>query len=168
MNKKYLPALVCGFGAAVLTTIPGMENVACCLLAPAASGVSIFLYKKSQPGILKIGTGTGIMLGLLTAIFAALFASSFEIIITYITRSSDLAVSIPQAEQLVKDMNLGPAAEDSIEVLKQMVSEIQSKGFSFLYAILITLTNLITYSIFGIIGGMVATAIINKRIIKSN
>ena len=65
-------------------------------------------------------------------------------------------------------MNLGPAAEESIGVLKQMLSEIQSKGFSFLYALLITLTNLITYSIFGIIGGMVATAIINKRNIRLN
>lgn len=163
MNKKYLPALVCGFGASVLTTIPGMENVACCLLAPVASGISIFLYKKSQSGLLKIGTGTGILLGLLTAIFAALFASSFEIIVTYITKTSDLVTSMPQAEQVVKDMNLGPAAEDSIEVLKQMLSDIQSKGFSFLYALLITLTNLITYSIFGMIGGVVATAIINKR-----
>lgn len=167
MNKKYLPALVCGFGAAVLTTIPGMESVACCLLAPVASGISIFLYKKSQPGVLKIGTGTGILLGVLTAIFAAIFASSFEIIITYLTRTSDLTVSIPQAEQVVKDMNLGPAAEESIGVLKQMVAEIQSTGFSFLYAFLITLTNLITYSIFGMIGGMVATAIINKRNINS-
>jgi len=163
MNKKYLPALVCGFGASVLTTIPGMESIACCLLAPIASGISIFLYKKSQPGIYKIGTGTGIVLGLLTAIFAALFASSFEIVITYITKTSDLATSMPQAEQVVKDMNLGQAAEESIKVLKQMMSDIQSKGFSFLYALLITLTNLITYSIFGMIGGMVATAIINKR-----
>lgn len=167
MNKKYLPALVCGFGAAVLTTIPGMESIACCLLTPAASGVSIFLYKKSQPGILKIGTGTGIMIGLLTAIFAALFASSFEMITTYITKTSDLSFSIPQVEQLVKDMKLGPAAEESIGVLKQMISEIQSKGFSLLYSILITLTNLITYSIFGMIGGLVATAIINKRNINS-
>jgi len=167
MNKKYLPALVCGFGAAVLTTIPGMENVACCLLAPVASGISIFLYKKSQPAVLKIRTGTGILLGLLTAIFAALFASSFEIVVTYITKTSDLVTSMPQAEQVVKDMNLGPAAEESIEVLKQMLSDIQSKGFSFLYALFITLTNLITYSIFGMIGGVVATAIINKRNIKS-
>jgi len=168
MNKKYLPALVCGFGAAVLTTIPGMENVACCLLAPVAAGISIFLYKKSQPGKLKIETGTGILLGLFTAIFAALFASSFEIIITYITKTSDLVTSMPQAEQVVKDMNLGPAAEESIEVLKQMLTDIKSTGFSFLYALLITLTNLITYSIFGMIGGMVATAIINKRNIRSN
>lgn len=163
MNKKYLPGLVCGFGAAVLTTIPGVQTIACCLLVPIASVISIFLYKKSQPGLLKIQTGTGILLGLLTAVFAALFASGFEIIITYITRTSDLVTSMPQAEKVVKDMNLGPAAEESMEVLKQMVSEIQSKGFSFLYAFLITTTNLITYSIFGMLGGLIGTAVINKR-----
>jgi hypothetical protein len=163
MNKKYLSALVCGFGAAVLTTIPGIQSIACCLLVPVASIISIFLYKKSQSGLLKIGTGTGIFLGFLTALFAALFASAFELIITYLTRTSDLVVSMPQAEKLVKDMNLGPAAEESIELLKQMVKEIQLKGFSFLYAFLITATNLITYSIFGMLGGLIGTAIINKR-----
>jgi hypothetical protein len=163
MNRKYLSALVCGFGAAVLTTIPGIQTIACCLLIPIASVISIFLFKKSQPGLLKIRTGTGILLGILTAVFAALFASGFEIIITYITRTSDLVTSMPQAEQVVKDMNLGPAAEESIEVLKQMVREIQSKGFSFLYAFLITTTNLITYSIFGMLGGLIGTAVINKR-----
>jgi uncharacterized membrane protein (UPF0136 family) len=163
MNKKYLSALVCGFGAAVLTTIPGVQTIACCLLVPVASAISIFLYKKSQPELIKIQTGTGIFLGLLTAVFAALFASGFEIIITYITRTSDLVTSMPQAEKVVKDMNLGPAAEESMEILKQMVSEIQSKGFSFLYAFLITTTNLITYSIFGMLGGLIGTAVINKR-----
>ena len=166
MNKKYLPALVCGFGAAVLTTIPGLEGIACCLLAPVASGISIVLYKKSQPGMVKINTGTGILLGFLTAIFAALFASSFEIIITYITRTSDLVTSLPQAESIVKDMNLGPAAEESIELLKKMISEIKINGFSFMYAFLITLTNLITYSIFGVLGGLITTAILNKRSIN--
>jgi hypothetical protein len=70
---------------------------------------------------------------------------------------------MPQAEQVVKDLNLGPAAEESMEVLKQMVRDIQSKGFSFLYAFLITITNLITYSIFGMLGGVIGTAIINKK-----
>lgn len=163
MNKKYLSALVCGFGTACLTTVPGIQSIACCLLIPIASVISIFLYKKSQRDLLRITTGTGIMLGLLTAIFAAVFASSFEIIITYLTRSSDLVVSMPQAEQVVKDLNLGPAAEESIEVLKQMVRDIQSKGFSVLYTFLITITNLITYSIFGMLGGVIGTAIINKR-----
>lgn len=168
MNKKYLPALVSGFGAAVLTTIPGVESFACCLLVPIAAGVSIALYKKSQPEILKIETGTGLMLGFLTALFAAIFASSFEILITYLTRTSDLSVSMPQAEQLIREMNLGTAAEESIEILKQMITDIQTTGFSFLYSVLITLTNLISYTIFGLLGGLVATAIINKRNINTN
>ena len=168
MNKKYLPALVCGFGAAVLTTIPGMGGIACCLLAPVASGISIVLYKKSQPGLVKINTGTGVFLGLLTAIFAALFASSFEIIITYLTKTNDLITSLPQLEGIVRDMNLGPAAEESIDLLRKMIADIQSSGFSFMYAFLITITNLITYSIFGMLGGLVATAILNKRNINQS
>jgi len=163
MNKKYLSALVCGFGAAVLTTIPGMESIACCTLVPIAAGISIFLYKKSNPEISKIRTGTGILIGVLTGIIAALFASGFEVIITYLTKSSDLVVSMPQAEQVVKDLNFGPAAEESLNILRQMIVEIQTKGFSFLYTILITITNLITYSIFGILGGVIGTAILNKR-----
>ena len=163
MNKKYLSALVCGFGAAVLTTRPLIQTIACCFLAPLASVISIFLYKKSEPGLIRIKTGTGIFLGLLTAVFAALFASGLEVIITYITKTSDLVASIPQAEKVVRDMNLGPAADESIEFLKQMVNDIQSKGFSLLYSFLITVTNLITYSIFGMLGGLISTAIINKR-----
>ena len=60
-------------------------------------------------------------------------------------------------------MNLGPAAEESMKILKQMVTDIKSKGFSFLFAFLITITNLITYSILGMLGGVIGTAIINKR-----
>ena len=168
MNKKYLSALVSGFGASVLTTIPGVDSFACCLLIPIASGVAITLYKKSHPELLKIETRTGIFIGFLTSIFAASFASLFEIIITYLTNSSDLVVSMPQIEQAVRDMNFGPSVEESLEILRQIVVDIQTTGFSFLYAILITLTNLITYSIFGLLGGLVATAIINKRNIKSN
>lgn len=163
MNKKYLAALVCGFAASVLTTIPGLEGIACCTLVPLASGFSVFLFKKSQPGLIKIGTGTGLILGLLTGIIAAIFASSFEIVITYLTKSSDLIASMPEAEKVIKDLNLGPAAEESMNILKKMVTEIKTKGFSLIYTFIITLTNLITYSIFGLIGGLVSTAIINKR-----
>ena len=65
-------------------------------------------------------------------------------------------------------MNIGQAADDAMELLKQMVAEIQSKGFSFYFSLIITLTNLISYSIFGMLGGVVATAIINKRNIRSS
>jgi hypothetical protein len=163
MNKKYLSALVCGFGAAVLTTIPGLETFACCLLVPIASIISVRLYKKSIPEIAKLNTGTGVILGLLTGLFAAAFASTFEIIITYLTKTNDLVFGLPQAEQVIRDLNLGDAAKESMELLQKMVSDIQTKGFSILYTIIITFSNLLTYSIFGMLGGVIGTALNNRR-----
>jgi hypothetical protein len=65
-------------------------------------------------------------------------------------------------------MNLGSAADESIEILKQMANDIKTKGFSFLYVLMISITNLITYSIFGMIGGLTGTALVNRRNINLN
>jgi len=163
MNKKYLSALVCGFGAAILTTIPGIESIACCLVVPVASGLAVGLYKKSSPDLFKVETGTSILIGILTGIFAAFLASGFELILTYITKTNDLVVAMPETEKLLKEMNLGPTAEESLEILRKMTREIQSDGFSFFYSFFITLANLISYTIFGILGGLLGAVIVNKR-----
>ena len=163
MNNRYLPALVCGFGAAVLTTIPGLESFACGLLVPIASVLSVRLYKKANTEIAVLNTGPGVFLGLLTGIFAAGFASIFEVIITYFTKTNDLVAGYPQAEQVIRDLNLGDMAKESLILLKNMISDIQTKGFSFLYAVIITFSNLLSYSIFGMLGGVIGTAMINKR-----
>jgi hypothetical protein len=163
MNKKYISALVCGFAAAVLSIIPGLESIACCLFVPVASGFAVALYKKSSSEINRINTGTGVLIGLLTGIVAALLAVLFEMILTYITKTNDLIVAMPDSEKMIKDMNLGPTAEEALNLLRRMVNEIQTTGFSFFYLIIITIMNLITYTIFGILGGVVGTVIINKR-----
>lgn len=163
MNKKYLPALVCGFGASVLTIIPGLESFACCLVVPVAAAISIGLFKKSHPEVLRIDTRTGVLLGLYTGLFAAIFASCLEIILTFITKSNDLVLAIPQMEAVINELNLGPEAEASIKIIKQMVAETQLTGFSLLYSVLITFSNLLTYSIFGMLGGTLGVLIIRKR-----
>jgi len=63
--KKYLPALVAGFGAAVLSTVPGIKNFSCCLLVPGAAAISILLDKKISNSFQKINLGKGIGFGLL-------------------------------------------------------------------------------------------------------
>ena len=147
----------------MLTTIPGVESLACCLLVPIASIISVRLYKKANQEIGRLNTGTGVILGLLTGIFAAIFASIFEVLLTYITRTNDLVVGYPQAEEVIRDLNLGNAAKESLKLLKKMISDIQTRGFSFIYTVIIMLSNLISYSIFGMLGGVIGTAIINKR-----
>ena len=52
--KKYSPAIVCGFGAAVFSILPGVDKAfSCCLFLPAATGISLFLYKKINDRRLK-------------------------------------------------------------------------------------------------------------------
>ena len=168
MNNKNLSALVCGFAAAVLSVIPGVASFSCCLVVPVASGFAVALYKKSNAEMNKIQTGTGVMLGFLTGIFAAVLAGVFEIILTLITKSNDLVAALPQTEEMIKNMNLGPAADEALGLLRQMVNEIQSTGFSFIYSVIIVVTNLITYTIFGMLGGVVGTVIINRRNASKN
>ena len=57
--KKYLPTLVCGFGAAVLSTVPGIKNFSCCLLVPAAAAFSILLDKKINQSNEKVQLSKG-------------------------------------------------------------------------------------------------------------
>lgn len=164
MFKKYLPALTAGFGASVFTTIPGLKDLACCLLVPAASFMALFLYKKVNAIDERIPASTGVMMGLATGLFAALFTTTLDVIITLITHSNDLMRTLPQTEVIISEWNLGPVMNESINLLKQMAKDINANGFSLLYTIMILLSNSITYSIFGLIGGLAAAAVFNKRL----
>ncbi|HEY7752064.1 MAG TPA: hypothetical protein VH917_07205 [Ignavibacteriaceae bacterium] len=163
MKNKLLPAVLCGFGAAVFTTIPGIKNIACCLVLPLAAVISLYLYRRVTHEQSKIPTGTGLLLGFLTGVAAAIFGSVFDILITFITKSNDLITGLPQSKSLIQNWNLGPLVEESIKMLEDMADEIQTSGFSILYSILITISNLLVYSIFGFLGGALGLAIFNKR-----
>jgi len=163
MNKDYLPAIVCGFGAAVLTTIPGFKNFTCCLLVPVASFVAIVLYKKTNRLDEKIAVSKAIILGLLTGIVAALFSTFFDLLITYITHSNEFIAGLPQTELIISDLNMGAIMDESLKLIKQMGKDIEANGFSALYTIMIFLSNILTYTIFGILGGAVGAAILNRQ-----
>jgi hypothetical protein len=107
------------------------------------------------------------MLGFLTGLFAALFSTGFDVFITLLTRSNELVQNFPEAEALINKMNLGEGAQEAIKLIKQMTEDIQQNGFSLLFTIMILASNLISYIIFGLVGGGVATAIINSRVKNS-
>ncbi len=167
MNTKYYPSLISGFGAAVILTIPGTKNFACCLLIPIASALSIYLFRKSTNSNDRLSTSIGLLLGFLTGLFAALFSSGFDVLLTYLTKSNELVQNFPEVEAIINKMNLGKSAEQAINLIKGMTNDIQQNGFSFLFAIMILVSNLISYTIFGLVGGGVATAIINNRVKNS-
>lgn len=162
-SNKYLPVLVCGFGAAVLTTVPFIKSFSCCLILPAASFGALYLDLRVNKTILPIETKYAIFYGLLTGIVVALFSSAFEILITFVTHSNDFISTLPQTESAMRSLNLGSLIDQTMGLLNKMSTEIVANGFSLLYTIAITFSNIIIDSIFGIIGGVIGMIVINKR-----
>jgi len=161
--NKYLPSIVTGFGAAVLSTIPGIKNLNCCLIIPAAAFLSIYLYNKSTGNDSPIKLNKALSYGLLTGLIAALFSSLFDILITYITHSNDLVVGLEQTQEMMQELKLGTLIDASMEILRTMVKEIEVTGFSALYTVMITISNFFIFSIFGMLGGLLGMAVLNKR-----
>jgi len=161
--NKYLPSIVTGFGAAVLSTIPGIKNLNCCLIIPAAAFLSIYLYNKSTGNDSPIKLNKALSYGLITGLIAALFSSLFDILITYITNSNDLVVGLEQTEEMMRELKLGALMDASLEIMRTMVKEIESTGFSALYTVMITISNFFIFSFFGMLGGLLGMAVLNKR-----
>ncbi len=161
--NKYLPSIVTGFGAAVLSTIPGIKNLNCCLIIPAAAFLSIYLYNKSTGNDSPIKLNKALSYGLITGLIAAFFSSLFDILITYITHSNDLVVGLEQTQEMMQELKLGTLIDASMEIMRNMVEEIEATGFSALYAVMITISNFFIFSIFGMLGGLLGMAVLNKR-----
>lgn len=162
-SKQYISPLVCGFAAGVLSIIPGLKPVACCLIIPTAAFFSLYLNQKINRTSEAITSRQAITFGLLTGLFAALFSTSFDLLLTLITRTNEFVETLPDTEALMRELHLGPFMEETIKALNVMASDIKNSGFSFLYLIAMLFSNLFTNTIFGLIGGLLGMNYLNKR-----
>lgn len=163
MKNKISPAIVCGFGAAVLGIIPGVKSFGCCLLLPASTVLGLYFYLRITSFARSITPKTALFIGLITGLSSAFFSGFFDIIITYIFRTNDLVFSLPQVEILLSSYNLGDIGKETINLLRGMSKEITMYGFSPLYASYLLFSNLFIDSIFGMIGGLIGMSIFNKK-----
>lgn len=166
--KKYLPTLVAGFGAAVLSTVPGIKNFSCCLLVPGAAAISILLDKRITNNFEKTNLGKGLGFGLLTGMFATFFITIFEMLVTYFAKTNDFIDSIPQSEMVIRQWDLGPLVDESLKMMKSVAKEIRKSGFSFTYLLMIFSSNFLINSIFGMIGGAFGVSLANRKSKEEN
>lgn len=162
-SNKYLPILVSGFGAAVLTAVPYVKAFSYFLIIPAASFVALYLNLRVNNVLPPISIKSAIVYGFLTGLVLALFSSTFEILITFIAHSNDFVTTLPQTEAAMRSLNMGSLLDQTMGLLNKMSSEIVTYGFSLLYTIAITFSNVVIDSIFGIIGGLIGRLILNKK-----
>lgn len=162
--KKYLPALVCGFGAGVLQIVPFIKSFSCCFVMPLAAFFALILEQKSTNSHHKIITKNAVLIGLFTGLFAALFGTTFEILITLITKSNDIIVTFPELQKMVEGFPVSNEMKNEvIQIFQNVREDILNYGFSFLYTFSILINNLIVNPIFGIAGGLIGAQIINNK-----
>jgi hypothetical protein len=74
-----------------------------------------------------------------------------------------LVVGLEQTEEMMQELKLGKLIDASLEIMRTMVTEIKETGFSALYIVMITISNFFIFSIFGMLGGLLGMAVLNKR-----
>lgn len=162
--KKLLPALVCGFGAGVLSIVPIVKSASCCLIIPAAAVFALILKQRSTYSNDKIRPSEAVVQGLLTGIFAAVFATIFESLIIFITRSSDITGTLPELERVVSSYTTPEMADQMMNMLYKVADDVKNYGFSLFYTLSILFSSLFINSIFGMAGGLLGMQLINNRI----
>ena len=163
--KKYLAAIICGFGAGVLQIVPFVKSFSCCMILPLAAFISLLLDQRATRIFEKIPMKKALLFGLFTGLFAALFGSVFEILITFITKHNDVIASFTDLQRIVQNLPLSEEIKKEILNLFQSVREdILKNGFSLLYTFSVIVNNFIVNSIFGSVGGLIGAQIINSRL----
>ncbi len=162
--KKYLPSLVCGFGAGVLQIVPFVKSFSCCMIMPLAAFLALLLDQRATNSFGFISAKKALMIGLITGFYAALFGTVFELFITFVTKQNDVIAAFPELQRMIQGF---PVTEDIknevISLFQKVRSDILTYGFSWFYTLSVVVNNFLVNIVFGIVGGLVGSKIINSR-----
>lgn len=152
--SKLQPTLLAGLFIGVLSALPVISagNCLCCLWVVSGGVLAAYLLQQNQDW--PIEAGDGAIVGLLAGIVGAFVAS---------------AVSIPIA------MVMGPitgdwlqqisqSAGDAPPELRDLIEQLGSGGLGGVAIVLGLLLNLVFFSVFGLLGGLLGQAIFKKTV----
>ncbi len=166
VNSKYFPTLVSGFAAGVLTTVPHIKTLSCCILVPAAVVFALYADKRISGSKSPIILKSALMFGLMTGLFTTLFGTTFDVLITFITRQNEFVLAYPDVLKMLGEMQFFPKGDSSykeaLDILENTRNEIVETGFSFFYTFMMLINNLIFYPVFGLLGGLLGKAILDR------
>ncbi len=163
-NKKYISPLVVGFAAGILSIVPVIKSLGCCLLIPIAAFASLMLEQKANSNFSKLEIKKGVIFGLVTGVTATLFGTFFDFAITLITKSNDIVIAFPQLVETINQFPIDTATQQEVlSLLGGVIENIKTNGFSLLYTLSMFVNSLLSYSVFGMLGGIIGVQILNSR-----
>jgi len=157
-SKRLLPALVCGFGVAVISIIPIIQAMNCCVFTPLAGGLGVYLVFKQSHGDegFRLQTSEAMIMGLLIGLISGVFDAVFQSIIIAVSKTNPVDDAIFIIKEYVQ-------ITDIPNIILDMAKEIEEKRFSLVLTISIFFTNFIVNTIFAAIGGLIGISMIKRR-----
>lgn len=156
------PSLVIGFGIAALLSIPGLQIMFFFIL-PAGAYLAIGYDFKLHPEKSKKLFPSALATGVKTGLFAALFMMFIESLLTYIFKTNNIVMFLPEAVKVIQDLGM-PQTEESVKILEDISTQIKLHGFSAIYTVVYFFSNLITNIIFCTVGAVIFGIIYNNKI----
>lgn len=151
MNNKLKPALIGGVLLGLLSVIPFVSalNVCCCLWAILGGMLASFLYIKNSPT--PATAGDGAILGALAGVIGAAISLVLGIPITYAMGPTMRNLILSLVENLDRQQ---------AELMRR---QLEASGDSIVGLIINAIIVAVLLFIFSIIGGLLGTAIFEKR-----
>jgi len=159
MNSRSM-LLAAGIGGVVMAIVSAMPVLSCvnlcCWAGIWGSGIlAIFIYRSTEKTQPDLTVGQGLVLGLLTGAVAAVLMTIWGIFSSLLFTGTSTAMAYQNLmDQIPGGANALPEAS------RQMITQMMSLTGNVLVS---SICNFVVYPFFGLIGGLIATALIWKK-----
>jgi len=144
--------------------VPVAKSFGCCLIIPVAAFIALLLEQKANNDYSKIEIKQGLLFGLLTGLYAALFGTILDFFITFITKNNDIVATYSELQKVINQFPISENLKDNVmNILGNVVESIRTSGISLIYTFSVLVNNLVLNSVFGMLGGIIGAQILNSR-----
>ncbi len=155
--SKLTPALIGGAVIGILSSTPFINagNCLCCMWVLLGGAVGAYAYKRQLPARSELSAGEGALVGLLSGIFGSLFGALLSYL--FLAIFGEMAFSFVRNLIMSRSEDVTPEVKDWLETL------MKQGGFNLLWVLVKLFFELVVYSIFGTLGGMIGAALFGKK-----
>jgi hypothetical protein len=151
------PALTGGMFLGLLSSMPLISagNYLCCLWVVLGGGIAAVLLTRQRP-LSSINYGDGAFAGVISGLFGAVVGTIVQTVFRALSPAQFFEAQRQAIEQMMNQVSLEGPMRDFM--LRMASGEISAATVAFTF-----ISNVLTYSLFAMIGGILALAIIRRR-----
>jgi hypothetical protein len=159
-TSKLQPILLAGTALGLVSAIPPLSciNVCCCAGVIGGGALAVYLYLRKAPPVTGPPYGDGALLGVGAGAFGAVVATVVGIPVQLIVNSLGFS-----GDQQTQQMREGLEKLNVPEFVQEMLVQLSSPGLTLAKVLMSFAMGLVTYSIFGAIGGLIGAAVFTKK-----